>query len=204
MTEAQLVSHYVLWAIVIILSGLVLVLTRQVGILHDRIAPAGALALSSGPEVGQAAPGVEVRALDGTLYTMGESAGAEAPSRLLFFLSPECPVCLELHPIVRRLAKRYGAQLIFASDGDDLDHEAFVAEHGLDRSRYTVSQMGMSFGIAKLPYAVLMDGEGIVRAQGLVNTREHVESLFEAEEQGVGSIQEFLQQPPASLRVENE
>jgi hypothetical protein len=31
-----------------------------------------------------------------------------------------------------------------------------------------------------------------VRARGLVNTREHLESLLEAREQGVASIQEFL------------
>jgi hypothetical protein len=31
-----------------------------------------------------------------------------------------------------------------------------------------------------------------VRAKGLVNTREHLESLFEAKERGVVSIQEFL------------
>jgi hypothetical protein len=31
-----------------------------------------------------------------------------------------------------------------------------------------------------------------VRAKGLVNTREHLESLFEAKERGVASLQEFV------------
>jgi methylamine dehydrogenase accessory protein MauD len=46
--------------------------------------------------------------------------------------------------------------------------------------------------VGKLPYAVLVDADGVVRAKGLVNTREHLESLFEAKERGVGSLQELL------------
>ena len=30
------------------------------------------------------------------------------------------------------------------------------------------------------PFAVLLDGEGVVKAKGLVNTREQLESLFNA------------------------
>ena len=41
---------------------------------------------------------------------------------------------------------------------------------------------------------MLIDAAGIIRGQGLVNTREHLESLFEAKERGVASIQEFLEQ----------
>ena len=40
----------------------------------------------------------------------------------------------------------------------------------------------------------LIDEEGIVAAQGLVNTREHLESLFEAQRRGVASIQEYLRE----------
>ena len=38
----------------------------------------------------------------------------------------------------------------------------------------------------------MIDEAGRVRAKGIVNTREHVESLFEASEQGVASIQDFI------------
>jgi methylamine dehydrogenase accessory protein MauD len=52
----------------------------------------------------------------------------------------------------------------------------------------------MTYGVAKLPYAVLIDEHGVVAAQGLVNTREHLESLFEAQRHGVASIQEYLKE----------
>jgi hypothetical protein len=45
--------------------------------------------------------------------------------------------------------------------------------------------------------AVLIDGEGIVRAKGLVNNREQLESLFNAKELGVESIQRYLDVAPA-------
>ena len=58
---------------------------------------------------------------------------------------------------------------------------------------YVVStEVGMRYAIGKLPYAVLIDADGIIRAKGIVNTREHLESLFEAERRGVATIQEFL------------
>ena len=53
MTEALLVSNIVLWIIVIVLTVVVLALARQVGILHERVAPAGALMPTNGPKVGE-------------------------------------------------------------------------------------------------------------------------------------------------------
>jgi hypothetical protein len=46
--------------------------------------------------------------------------------------------------------------------------------------------------VAKLPCAALIDEKGILCARGLVNSRERIESLFEARAQGVASIQEYL------------
>ena len=39
---------------------------------------------------------------------------------------------------------------------------------------------------AAVPYAVLLDAAGTIRSKGLVNTREHLESLLEADALGVG------------------
>lgn len=50
----------------------------------------------------------------------------------------------------------------------------------------------MKFQISKLPYAVLIDESGVIRAKGLINSREQLESLFTAKELGVASVQEFL------------
>ena len=56
----------------------------------------------------------------------------------------------------------------------------------------------MTYEIGKLPYGVLIDEQGVIAAQGLTNSREHVESLFEAKRLGVSSIQEFLERQDES------
>jgi methylamine dehydrogenase accessory protein MauD len=52
--------------------------------------------------------------------------------------------------------------------------------------------LGIVFAVSKLPTAILIDEEGIVRSKGMVNTREHVESLFTAHEHGVASVQDYM------------
>jgi hypothetical protein len=48
MQEALLISQIVLWIVVLIVAGLELALLRQVGVLHERIAPLGALTCGVG------------------------------------------------------------------------------------------------------------------------------------------------------------
>jgi methylamine dehydrogenase accessory protein MauD len=55
------------------------------------------------------------------------------------------------------------------------------------------AELGLTYRVGKLPYAVLIDEAGVIRAKGLINTREHLESLLEAKELGVASIQDYLQ-----------
>ena len=47
MSTALVVSNIILWVIVIALALVVLALARQVGILHERVAPAGAAGRST-------------------------------------------------------------------------------------------------------------------------------------------------------------
>jgi methylamine dehydrogenase accessory protein MauD len=203
MVEALIISNVMLWLIVIALAAVVLALTRQIGILHERVAPAGALAAERGPRVGEAAPVLEVEDWHGTRRAVG-GAEAEGRSTLLFFLSPTCPVCKTLLPTLRSVMRAEGQWLglVLASDGERSEHEAFVREQGLEAETYVLSaELGLAYQVAKLPYAVLVDGAGVVRAKGIVNTREHLESLFEAKERGVGSIQEYVDRVRDGRRV---
>lgn len=196
MSEALLVSNALLWIAVVALAAVVVALVRQIGVLHERVFPVGALVMPGGPKVGEAAPTLAVTDLAGRALTIG---GRDAGGRrtLLFFVSPTCPVCKTLLPVVRGLVA--GAtpptRLVLASDGDVEAQRAFVARAGLGEHPYVVStDLGLAYQVGKLPYAVLIDGDGVLLAKGLVNTREHVESLFEAARLGVASMQEWLQE----------
>ena len=196
MTDALLVSNVLLWIAVVALAGVVVALVRQIGVLHERVFPVGALVMPGGPRVGAAAPTLAVTDLDGRALTIG---GSDAAGRrtLLFFVSPTCPVCKTLLPVVRSIVAGAAppARLVLASDGDVDEHRAFVARAGLGEHPYAVSSaLGLAYQVGKLPYAVLIGADGVLIAKGLVNTREHVESLFEAARLGVASIQEWLQE----------
>lgn len=197
MIQALLISNAVLWVVVLALAATVLALVRQLGVLYERVAPAGALMVSKGPAVGDVAPLVRAEALGGPPRELG-GPRADGRSTLLFFLSPTCPVCKELLPAVRSVARREGRwlEVVLASDGPRAEHEAFVRTQHLEDFAYLLSApLGVTHQVGKLPYAVLLDGAGVVRAKGLVNTREHLESLFEAMERGVASLQEYVDRP---------
>jgi methylamine dehydrogenase accessory protein MauD len=194
MLEALVVSQVLLWVLVLSMAVMMLALLRQVGVLHERIAPMGALTLDRGPKEGEAAPLFEVKDLRrGTPMRIG---GARGRSMLLFFLSPTCPVCKKLLPIVKSIQQTENSWLdvVLTSDGEAVEHERFIRVQHLEDFPYVLSaDVGMTYRIGKLPYGVMIDDAGVIRAKGLLNTREHLESLIEAKQMGVPSIQQFLQ-----------
>lgn len=191
---ALAVSNAVLWVVVLALLVVVLALTRQVGVLHERIAPAGALMLNRGLAVGEQAPALDVVALDGRNLRLGVQR-PDGLSTLILFVSPTCPVCESLLPVIRssRKDEQSWLEIVLASDGDPAAHREFVRSHGLTDFPYVVSApLGMTYQVSRLPFAALLDEAGKLRARGLVNSREHLESLFEAKRLGVASLQEYF------------
>jgi methylamine dehydrogenase accessory protein MauD len=189
------VSLAVQWLLMIGLGIVVLALVRQVGILHQRVAPAGALTISQGVRPGEIAPELSVRTLDGEPLTIG-GVRSDGRSTLLAFVSPDCPVCAQLVPVIRAIARQEAAWLtvVIASDGASSRHGEFRRKKGLTDFPYIVSmELGLTYQIGKLPFAVLLDETGRLVAQGLTNSREHLESLFEAKRLSVSSIQEYLE-----------
>ncbi len=196
MMDALVISSVLLWFLVIGLALTVFALTRQIGVLHERISPVGALSPKANVDVGDPAPELALIDLHGRPINLG-GASNDGSRTLLFFLSPTCPVCETLLPTVERVARTEvpRVRVVLASDGPPEEHGPFIADKKLGHLPYVLSApLGMAYGVSKLPYAVLIDEEGIVAAQGLVNTREHLESLFEAERHGVASIQEYLKE----------
>lgn len=195
MTEALVVSNIILWIVVLALLLAVLALARQVGILYERVAPMGALMLDHGPKVGDMAPVFKIEALDGRSVAVGLADSKK--SQLLFFLSPTCPVCKKLLPVLKSISNVEAKWLdvVLASDGDRPEHAEFYRKAGLSEFPYLLStELGMAFQVGKLPYAILIGDDGKVRAKGLVNSREQLESLFAAKEMGVASVQEYIDQ----------
>jgi hypothetical protein len=156
------VAFVVQWLVVVALGVVVVALARQVGTLHLRLGPRGALEVDDeGPPIGEAPP-PRPADLDGGGRTM---LGGPGSPRLVLFVSPTCPICEEVRPSVPAAASSAGlvAQLV-------RDPEA---------ERW--------WNVPGTPFAVVIDGSGVVRAKGTVNNLEQLEGLVDtAERRGAG------------------
>ena len=98
--NALIISNIVLWFVVLALLVALLAVIRQLGVLHERIAPTGALMLAKGLKVGEGAPQVPVHDLEGAPRNIGEPS-SNGRATLLMFVSPTCPVCKSLLPVLK-------------------------------------------------------------------------------------------------------
>jgi len=202
--DLLIISNILLWIVVVAMACIIYALVRQIGILYERVAPAGALALNRKLTAGMDAPLVTATTLSNKSVTVG-GPPTDGRSKLLFFLAPDCPVCKTLLPALKSSAQGESGWLdvILASDGMDLDHQAFVEEYNLQQFPYVISELlGISYGISKLPYGVLIDESGRIAALGIINSREHLDSLFEAKERKVASIQDYVRRHKPDAKPE--
>ena len=147
---------------------------------------------SSGPKIGELTETIETEDLAGDRVGIG--GVAQGANTLVLFISPTCPVCKTLLPAARSLASREDLALVFASDGFEPErHRVFAEEVGIARFPYVLSQaLGIRYGVSRLPFAVLIGADGVLRGRGLVNTREHLESLLESWRSGIATLQDYV------------
>lgn len=192
MMTALIVGQVLSWLVIIALVVALLALARQVGVLHMRVAPAGALQTSGGPAVGGKAPAVPAHTLEGKDVIVGGPA-EDVPLRLLMFVSATCPLCKGLIPAARSFAKDERVELTFVGDDDAQVQRGLIAAQGLENYHFINGpEVGQAFEVGKLPYAVLLDSDGTILSKGLVNSREHLESLVVAHEMGIATVQDYI------------
>lgn len=189
---ALLVSQGLLWIIVLAMAGVIMALARQIGILHERLAPVGALTIGADPVVGKPAPRLTARTLDGSSIEVGVPS-TSGMAQLLLFVSPACAICKKLIPLTQAFARSERLELVFVGDGAVSEQQQLAQQFGIEPDRFVNGpEIGMAFHAAKLPYAVLIDPAGLISAMGLVNSREHLESLVIARDSGFASVQSYL------------
>lgn len=154
MSDWWTVAFVAQWVLLIVLCVVVVALARQVGTLHLRLGPRGALEIDSeGPALGEPLPPVEARAAEGAPIVIG-GPGAR---RLVLFSSPTCTVCREVAPALPAAARP--ADLL-----PQIVHDPEVER---------------TFEVPGTPFLLVLDERGIVRAKGTVNTLEQVEGLVD-------------------------
>lgn len=190
-----IINEALQWLALIALLIVGLALARQVGVLHVRVAPAGALDANRGPAVGDKAPVLPVTTLDGRPFLIG---GPASGLQLLMFVSAACPMCKTLIPVAKSFAAAERVSLVFIGDDVPAAQQALVEKQGLAGFPFiNDDSIGRQFEVDKLPHAVLLDAQGVVLAKGLVNSREHLESLIISHEMGVKHVQDYIAGLPA-------
>lgn len=170
------------WITILGFGVMLYALSRQIGVLHERIKPVGALSMGKALKVGESAPFFRESSLTGGMARVG-GLSADGRATLVFFMSSTCPVCKILLPVLKKMGQQENQwlRLVFSSDGHELEHRELITEYELHDYPYLLStEIGMTYQISKLPYGVLIAPQGHVAAHGLINNREHIESLFEA------------------------
>lgn len=164
----------VLWALVVMLAVVVVALARQIGMLHLRLGPRGALEMDDeGLPLGEAPPPQDVRDINGD----GITVGGPGHSQLLLFISPGCMVCGQVLPGLKVLARTYGLDPIAISDQDDIETRRGLGD--LSNVRVVAGpDLATRYQVPGTPYVFVTDETGAIRGKGTVNNLEQFEGLI--------------------------
>jgi methylamine dehydrogenase accessory protein MauD len=169
-------SYVVLWALVIVLCIVVVALARQIGTLHLRLGPRGALELDDeGPPLGEAPPPLQVSTVEGHAVTLG-GPGQE---QLLMFVTPTCLICNEVLPAVRAVSSIGRFKPYVITDATKYEAEDSLRPKVGETPIVADPKVPAAFTVPGTPYVVVVDERGIVQAKGTVNNLEQVEGLID-------------------------
>jgi methylamine dehydrogenase accessory protein MauD len=166
-----------LWLLVVALCVVVVALARQVGTLHLRLGPRGALEMEEeGPPIGAAPLPKETR----TVEDEPKVVGGPGASQFLLFVSPTCPICAEVLPSLPAIASVGRMEPIVVADVDRRGaRDAFHAKR-IHAPVVPDPELVSSYGVPGVPYAVVLDERGVVLAKGTVNNLEQMEAMVDA------------------------
>jgi hypothetical protein len=154
MTGWWAAAFVALWMLVLVLAAVVVALARQVGTLHLRLGPRGALEVDEeGPALGEAPPAMPGIDDEGDRVLVGGPGSA----RVVLFSSPTCSICREVAPGIGAAASAAGMTPMVLHDPD------------LERV----------YDVPGTPFVMVLDRSGVVRAKGTVNNLEQVEGLID-------------------------
>lgn len=170
-------SYIALWLLTMVMAFAVVVLFRQLGLLHLRFGPRGILPSDDGPSLKTDAPRVSAIDLAGRSHDL-----VELGVRTTFvFVAPKCSVCELILPGIRSISRRLpkDSRLYVISDGDRQSTEKYAAR--LKGVTVIASPaVAEAFGVSTTPFGLHVDPSGIVVEKGVLNTLEQIESLVEA------------------------
>ena len=169
-------SYIALWLLVVGLCVVVVALARQIGTLHLRLGPRGALEIDDeGPTLDEGVVPIEAADLDGRKITIGGHGSAQ----LLVFVSPGCRMCNVILGSLRAASEAANTAPLVITDLDAEETRLQFARRRLPAPVAASVEAFEAYSVPGTPYLVVTDDMGIVRAKGTVNNLEQMEGLIE-------------------------
>lgn len=169
-------SYVVLWLLVLALTVVVVALARQIGTLHLRLGPRGALEMDDeGPALGDAPESFDVETIDGRRVTIGGPGEAQ----LLMFVSPGCMVCEQVLPSIPVVARSGEMTPYVLTDVDSFETKRAFEPKRLGSAIASAPAVAQAYEVPGTPYIIVLDDLGVVRAKGTVNNLEQMEGLVD-------------------------
>jgi methylamine dehydrogenase accessory protein MauD len=169
-------SYVALWVLVGVLCLVVVALARQIGTLHLRLGPRGALEMDDeGPALGEGRPPIESSDLEGNVVTVG-GRGAE---QFLLFVSPGCMVCEQVMPSIGAVGEATGKRPLVLTDLDETETRLAFQHKRVAAPIIASSESFRTYEVPGTPYVVVLDAHGVVQAKGTVNNLEQMEGLID-------------------------
>ncbi|MDQ4095524.1 MAG: methylamine dehydrogenase accessory protein MauD [Actinomycetota bacterium] len=169
-------SYIVLWLLVVVLCFVVVALARQIGTLHLRMGPRGALEMDDeGPPLHEAPPAVDALSLNDQPVSIGGPGHAQ----LLLFISPGCHLCEAVLPSLRAVSEMGDMMPLVITDADVHETRTSYGDRRLGAPVVPSQKVAQEYRVPGTPYVVILDDMGVVRAKGSVNNLEQMEGLVD-------------------------
>ena len=172
-----LIAFIALWAVVVLQGFFILFLYREVGLhLLNR-----AEAISrDGLKIGLEAPEVSLPdALSEGALTLGDF---RRRPQLVIFGGPQCTACHELLPdMIQFAADQDQVEVVLISSSDLEASRNYAVRNNFRKIRVLADpdqKLYAAFGTRVTPFGFLVDGQGAIRAKGLLNHRDHIELVL--------------------------
>jgi methylamine dehydrogenase accessory protein MauD len=185
MTNALLLSHFVLWVLVVVQTVVMLVIVRQVGLLYLRSGASRARLTAVGPELGEVIEPITLHDIDDAekQMTVGPAMDSDV---LLVFVSPDCAACETLLPALRPLVGETRAEVLWVLLATSGTRERCVDYRERNRLGFVFfaydAEASPHFKVGGSPYALLIRSDGTLVSKGIVNHIDQLESVLSARE----------------------
>ena len=172
----MIASHLGLLAAVLALGAVVLSLGRQIGVLHERTAPAGVAPTRIRQRQSIDPAALTLTSVSGATATLAEFAAGRDVA--ILFVGPHCPICKALLPRFRQTLDGLDVLACYAGGNEAVDVQArYARQNALDPERYFVGlELAAALQVLHTPTLVIVDGGGRIAFRETLRGLGHLNS----------------------------